>query len=62
MSKAVPIMKVMKGWKDDISNIKEYKHLPKNCKKYISYVKKLVNLPITKISVGPDRNQTIDNA
>jgi len=62
MSKAVPIMKVMKGWKEDISNIKEYKHLPKNCKKYISYVKKLVNLPITKISVGPDRNQTIDNA
>ncbi|WP_341651836.1 adenylosuccinate synthase [Blattabacterium cuenoti] len=47
------------GWKQDISNIHEYKNLPKNCKKYINFIENYLNLEILLISVGSERNQNI---
>ena len=55
-----PIYQGFKGWKKDISEIKEYKHLPKECKEYIKFIEDWIKIPITRISVGPDRNQTIN--
>ena len=55
-----PIYQEFKGWKKDISEIKEYKHLPKECKEYIKFIEDWIKIPITRISVGPDRNQTIN--
>jgi adenylosuccinate synthase len=55
-----PIYETLKGWRKDISGIKEYKHLPKECRYYIEFVEKWIKIPITRISVGPDRNQTIN--
>jgi adenylosuccinate synthase len=36
-----------------------YKELPKELKEYIAFIEKEVEVPITIISVGPDRKQTI---
>ncbi|WP_185868610.1 adenylosuccinate synthase [Blattabacterium cuenoti] len=47
------------GWKEDISFIKEYDHLPKNCKNYVEYIEKYLQLKIVLISVGSERNQNI---
>jgi len=55
-----PIYQEFKGWKKDISEIKEYKNLPKECKEYIKFIEDWIKIPITRISVGPDRNQTIN--
>ena len=55
-----PYYQTFKGWKKDISEIKEYKHLPKECKEYIEFIENWMKIPITKVSVGPDRNQTIN--
>lgn len=55
-----PIYQTFKGWKKDISEIKEYSKLPKECREYIEFVEKWIYIPITRISVGPDRNQTIN--
>jgi len=54
-----PIYKEFKGWNTDISNIKNRKDLPENLKTYIKYIENEVGVPISIISVGPDRNQTI---
>ena len=43
----------------DITKINDFDKLPMNLKKYISYLEKELNIPITIISVGPDRLQTI---
>jgi adenylosuccinate synthase len=40
--------------------MKSYSDLPKNCKKYIEYVEKYVGVPIKLVSVGPDREATIE--
>jgi adenylosuccinate synthase len=54
-----PIYKELSGWNVDISNCKTYDELPQEAKDYVSLILTEVNIPITRISVGPDRLQTI---
>ncbi len=54
-----PVYEVYPGWKTDISQIKEYEKLPKNAKNYLKRIEDLIGVPISIISVGPDREQTI---
>jgi adenylosuccinate synthase len=54
-----PVFIEMAGWKENISGIRKYKDLPENLKKYIGFIEKETGLPITLVSVGPDREETI---
>jgi adenylosuccinate synthase len=54
-----PIYKELKGWNVDITECKTYEELPQEAKDYIAFILTEVNVPITRISVGPDRLQTI---
>jgi len=54
-----PIYKEMKGWKADLTQIKDLKQAPKEFLDYIIYLESELNVPITIVSVGPDREQTI---
>ncbi len=54
-----PVYETHKGWKQDITGIKEYDKLPENAKKYLARLEELLEIPISIVSVGPDREQTI---
>ena len=54
-----PVYTEMKGWNSDISGIRKYEDLPAPLKDYISFVEKETGVPVTMVSVGPDRNETI---
>ena len=54
-----PVYETYKGWGMDITGIKEYDKLPENAKKYLARLEELLECPISIISVGPDRHQTI---
>jgi len=54
-----PIYKEMKGWKADLTQIKSLDQAPKEFLDYITYLEGELNVPITIVSVGPDREQTI---
>lgn len=54
-----PIYIEMKGWNVDITECKEFDELPQEAKDYISFIQLETNVPITRVSVGPDRIQTI---
>jgi adenylosuccinate synthase len=54
-----PIYVEMKGWNVDITECKVFEDLPKEAKDYIAFIQLEVNCPITRVSVGPDRLQTI---
>jgi adenylosuccinate synthase len=47
------------GWKESTVGIKRYEELPVNAKKYLERLQSLVGVPISIISTGPDREQTI---
>lgn len=54
-----PVYETHKGWRVNVSDIREYEQLPENCKKYLSRLEELLEVPISIVSVGPDREQTI---
>lgn len=54
-----PIYETHKGWNSDISQAKTLEDLPENAKKYLNRLEELIEIPITIISIGPNRDQTI---
>jgi len=54
-----PIYEELPGWLTNTSKIQDYRDLPPEAKAYIRRVEKLIKCPISIISVGPDRNQTV---
>ncbi len=47
------------GWSEDITKCESYDELPENAKKYITTIEEILELPITVVSVGPNRKQTM---
>jgi len=47
------------GWQSDISLCKSYEDLPQTCKDYLNRIEELVEVPISWIGVGPDRDQML---
>lgn len=54
-----PVYETHKGWNEDIAGIRNYDELPENCKKYLERLEEILETPISIVSVGPDREQTI---
>jgi len=54
-----PVFTEFKGWKEDITKMKDASQFPKELKEYIEFLEKELETPISVVSVGPDRNQTI---
>jgi len=56
---AEPIYETFQGWNEDITNIDKFEDLPSNAQKYLKAIEDFIGVPITFISVGPERNQNI---
>jgi adenylosuccinate synthase len=54
-----PVYTDMSGWQEDISGIREFNLLPDALKIYIEFIEKQTGIPVTMVSVGPDRTETI---
>ncbi len=59
LAKAKPIYETMPGWTEDISNAKKIDDLPKACRNYLSRLHEIIKIPLSIVSVGPKRDQTI---
>ena len=54
-----PIYTELKGWNEDLSKVQKAKELPVELIEYIKFIEKETEVPITLVSVGADRTQTI---
>ncbi len=54
-----PVTNMMEGWQTDITGFQEWNELPDNFRNYIEFLEKELKLPVSVISLGPERNQTI---
>lgn len=54
-----PILTEMPGWEEDLTKMTTEDEFPETFKSYIAFIEKEVGVPITLVSVGPDRAQTI---
>jgi len=54
-----PVYKEFKGWKTDITGIKNFKNLPAEMDTYINYINSTLGVPVNFISNGPDTDQIV---
>jgi adenylosuccinate synthase len=59
LSKVECVYETLPGWDEDITEVKDFDRLPANAKKYIGLIEKTIGIPVTIVSVGPKRTQTI---
>ncbi len=55
-----PVYVSMPGWKTDMTRFKSEDEFPQQFKDYVAFLEKELETPITIISIGPDREQTIE--
>ena len=56
-----PVYQSLPGWKTDLTGLSSYADSPQELKNYVEYLERVLEVPITVVSVGPDRIQTLSN-
>jgi len=59
ISRAVPVYETLPGFTREITGSRSWADLPAEAQEYIEFVEAFVGVPVTIVSVGPDREQTI---
>jgi len=59
LNSAEPVYETFDGWTDDISTVESFEDLPNNAQSYIKAIEAFIEVPITFISVGPERTENI---
>ena len=54
-----PILEPHPGWSEDITKVAKFADLPENARKYVARISEIIGKPISMVSVGPSREQTI---
>ncbi len=59
---AEPVYEQLDGWNTDITGITDYAQLPKQAQAYVERLEELIGVPIRWVSVGPERDQTLERS
>ena len=59
VKRAEPVYETLPGWHEELTGVRRYDDLPENARRYLARIGELLGRPVTVVSVGPDRAQTI---
>lgn len=59
LAKLTPVYKEFAGWEEDITAVRKFLSLPKNCQAYLKFIEKFIGVKISIVSVGPQREEYI---
>lgn len=59
-AKVEPVYTEFPGWKCDLTGCRKFEELPEAFRNYIKFMEDYLEVPIKIISVGPDREETIE--
>ncbi len=59
LAEVTPVYEVMPGWQEDITTCTTWESLPEAAQKYVLRIEAVLGVPVSLISVGPERDQTI---
>lgn len=60
LNKVKPVFNSFLGWKKSICDVKSFNELPQRTKDYIKFIENYIKIPVEYISVGTQREQTIN--
>ncbi len=55
-----PVYRTLPGFAEDVTGARRAEELPESARAYLQVIANFVGVPITRVSVGPDRAQTLD--
>jgi adenylosuccinate synthase len=59
LERAVPVYETLPGWPEELDTVRSEHDLPTNARRYVDRIAELLDRPVSIVSVGPDRAQTI---
>jgi adenylosuccinate synthase len=59
LERAVPVYETLPGWQEELDTVRSEHDLPTNARRYVDRIAELLDRPVSIVSVGPDRAQTI---
>ncbi len=59
LAKVKPVYKTFPGWIEDISGVRKFSKLPKECRDYLDFIGKFLGVKIKFVSVGAERNANV---
>ncbi len=59
LEQAQPVTRKFPGWKESLADCKDYGSLPENARRYIEFIENYVGVPVSIVSTGYQREQTI---
>ena len=59
LERAVPVYETLPGWPDELDTARDEHALPLHARRYVDRIAQLLGRPVSIVSVGPDRDQTI---
>ena len=54
-----PVYEDIPGWNKDLTGLSSFADAPEALKNYVNYLEQHLQVPVTTVSVGPDRKQTL---
>jgi adenylosuccinate synthase len=54
-----PVYETLPGWSDDLTGTRAWLDLPAAARQYVQFLGRQIGVPVSVVSVGPDRGQTI---
>ena len=54
-----PVYREFRGWKQPLSHIRKEEDLPLEFMEYVQFIEQETGVPVSIISLGPDRDETI---
>lgn len=54
-----PVWKSIKGWNCETTDLKDFDKIPKELSDYLTFLEAELNVPISIVSIGPNRNETL---
>jgi adenylosuccinate synthase len=60
LKRSEPVYEELKGWKTEIKGARHFKDLPLKAQQYLKRIEKLIGIKIAMVSVGSERNETIE--
>ncbi len=59
LERSEPVYETFPGWTEDLRVAKSIDEMPPAARRYLAVIEERAGVPITIVSVGPERNQTL---
>jgi adenylosuccinate synthase len=59
LGRVKPVYESLPGWEEKLAGVRTFEELPANARRYVRRVEEITGVPVTHVSVGADRGETI---